>query len=129
MSEANSMIFFRSGSMSLLHAKHLLSERGLTVKEAGDELKVRWGEGPELSVRWCGASHVAAEACEICRGTPFDAEMKQCDNRFEIDIDDLDVALDEINTLVDVQITLQDATHGYLFNSWNRELQGPAKAV
>jgi len=46
----------------------------------------------------------------------------------EIGIADLDEVLDEINTLIEVQCTLQDATSGYLFNSWNGEVSGPEKA-
>lgn len=43
----------------------------------------------------------------------------------EILIDDLDGVLDEINTLIEVQGTLQDVTRGFLFNTRNCVLSGP----
>jgi hypothetical protein len=42
--------------------------------------------------------------------------------RFEVLIDDLDEALDEINTLIEVQVALMNATQGFLFNTWIGEV-------
>ena len=39
-------------------------------------------------------------------------------------INDLDAALDEFNTLVFVQEALEDATGGFLFNTWNGRFPG-----
>jgi hypothetical protein len=69
--------------------------------------------------------YVTDEAAEISKGTPHEREISQCESRYEILIDDLDLVLDEINTLIEVQATLQSATSGFLFNSWNGELSGP----
>jgi len=41
--------------------------------------------------------------------------MGECSARSEIGIDDLNAALDEINTLMEVQDALQDASQGFLF--------------
>ena len=38
---------------------------------------------------------------------------------------DLDAALDEINTLMEVQGALQDASRGYLFVPWSGNLSEP----
>lgn len=126
-----SMIFFKSGSsgFGLEDAERLLRERGLQVLREADTLSVHWNAGPTLLVRLSAALYVRDEASEIGEGTPFAVEMSRCDRRFEIGIEDLDAALDEINTLIEVQITLQDATNGYLFNSWNGEVSGPEKAA
>ena len=101
---------------------------GYRSRGDADTLTVRWENGPEMSVAWSADPHVAEEAAEIAEGSPFAAELSRCDARFEIGIEDLDEVLDEINTLIEVQCTLQDATAGYLFNSWNGELSGPEKA-
>jgi hypothetical protein len=125
------MIFFHSDSpgLGLEDAERLLSDRGLQVTRKANALSVRWDDGPELSVTRSAEPHVAEEAVEIAEGTPFAAELSRCDARFEIGIEDLDEVLDEINTLIEVQCTLQDATGGYLFNSWNGNLSGPERTA
>lgn len=42
-----------------------------------------------------------------------------------VGIDDLDGALDEINTLMEVQVALQDASQGFLFLPCNGNLSEP----
>lgn len=131
MADGVSMIFFRSSvcDLGIDEAQRLLSARGLQVARDGSVMSVRGGSDPELSVVLSAESHVAEEATEIGEGTPFAAELSHCNARFEIGIADLDAALNEMNTLIEVQWTLQDATHGYLFNSWNGELSGPEDAA
>ena len=58
---------------------------------------------------------------------PHEAALRECDARFEIGMDDLDKVLDEINTLMEVETALQDASHGYLFLPWNGNLAGPSQ--
>ncbi|MCU0627700.1 MAG: hypothetical protein MUF21_14630 [Gemmatimonadaceae bacterium] len=53
------------------------------------------------------------------------AELRHCDARFEIEIEDLDAALDEINTLMEVQGALQDASQGWLHLPWNGTVTEP----
>ena len=65
------------------------------------------------------------EAAEIGAGTAHEDALRGCDARFEIGIDDLDAALDEINTLIEVQSALQDASRGFLFLPWNGNLSEP----
>lgn len=69
--------------------------------------------------------HVLIEAQEIGRGTEYEQALSRCDARFEIDIPDLDEALAEINTLMEVQGALQDASAGYLFLPWNCRIMEP----
>jgi len=122
-----SMIFFRSDSSAfgIDRAARLLTDRGLQVVRDADALFVRSDNGPEMSLVFNAEADVAKEAAEIGEGTPFAGELIDCDARFEIGIEDLDEVLDEINTLIEVQSMLQQATSGYLFNSWNGELSGP----
>lgn len=128
MSDDVSMVFFASkaDSPDLDAASRLLIAQGLDVAADGDALVVQWEEdGPALRIRLSAAPHVSAEAIDIAKDTMHATAMRECDARFEIDIEDLDETLDEINTLIEVQGTLQDATGGYLFNSWNGELSAP----
>lgn len=47
----------------------------------------------------------------------------------EVEIDDLEAGLDEVNTIIESQIQLQDASQGVLFMHWNDALQTPLPAV
>jgi hypothetical protein len=129
MADHATLILFRSGCGDLESAATLLADRGMSVKrvsrELGNELIVGYRRGPRLRVAFLCESYVQEEASAIGEGTPHAAEMTLCDVRYEILIDDLDGVLDEINTLIEVQATLPDATGGFLFNTWNGELAGP----
>lgn len=125
MTQAVSMVFFppQAGAHSLDSAREALVGRGLSVRATPRGLEASWAEdGPLLRVAFARGNHVAEEVAEIAEGSEFEAAMRACSARFEIAIDDLDEALDEMNTLIEVQATLQQATAGFLFNSWNREL-------
>jgi hypothetical protein len=89
---------------------------GLIVGRAGS---------PHFHILLSTEPHVAIEAAEIGKGSPHSAAMRKCGARFEIVIDDLDVALDEFNTLMEVQAALQDASQGFLFLPWNGNLSEP----
>jgi hypothetical protein len=105
------MIFFRTGRGDLDTAATVLAGRGMSVRREfqpyGDELTVGYPDGPQLRVAF--------------------TQMSSCDARYEILIDDLDGVLDEINTLIEVQLTLQHATGRFTFHSWNGRLDGPEK--
>ena len=96
------------------------------MQQAGDVLHVRWAErGPELRVRYSDADYVQIEATEIGKRTEWASSLARTDRRFEVAFDDLDAVLSEMNTLIEVQATLQDLTRGYLFNTWNGGLNPP----
>jgi hypothetical protein len=120
-----SMILFRDRGFGLDEAFHALSARPLGVRREGDTLVVRWGDGPALYVGFASGEDVRQEAAGIGERTPHAEALGGCDARFEIAFDDLGEVLDEINTLIEVQATLQDATRGFLFNPWNGELSAP----
>jgi hypothetical protein len=119
------MVFFRLGACDLDAAAKSLAGYGLTVTRRGNILSVGRPGSPQFRVRLSAEPHVAAEAAEIGEGTPHEAAMRECGARFEVEIDDLDAALDEINTLMEVQGALQDASRGFLFLPWNGNLSEP----
>jgi hypothetical protein len=119
------MVFFRSGASDLDAAAGALTKYQLTVARQGDQLIVSRSDSPQFRVRLATGESVRAEAAEIGEGTAHERAMRGCDARFEIDIDDLDAALDEANTLIDVQGALQDASQGFLFLPWNGSLTEP----
>ena len=125
MGTSSSFLVYFAGTTTLADASRSLA-RSLSVVEAGDLLRVRWRDGsePEFTVGLGTGDHVAREAAEIGARHGVD-EFNAFDRRFEVGIDDLDAALDETNTLIEVQLTLQDLTSGYLVLSWNGAVQAP----
>lgn len=118
-------VYCRSGTCDLDGAARLLSECGQAVTLQADRLTTGWPGGPQFRVWFETGEHVKEDAAGIGKGTEHEAAMRDCDARFEIGIDDLDEALDEINTLIEVQCTLQEATRGFLYPTWNNNLSGP----
>lgn len=119
------MVFFRIGDCDLEAAASALRGYGLTVSGEGDRLVVGRPGSPRFWVHLSSAPQVQVEAAEIGTGTPDEVAMRECGARFEVEIEDLDEALDEINTLMEVQGALQDASRGYLFLPWNGTLSKP----
>jgi hypothetical protein len=119
------LVFFQPGACDLDAAVNSLAGYGLTVNRCGDELTAGRPGSPQFRIVLSAEPHVAAEAAEIGEGTPHASAMRECGARFEVGIDDLDAALDEINTLMEVQGALQDASRGFLFLPWSGELSEP----
>jgi hypothetical protein len=119
------MVYFRSGASDLDAAARSLAGYRLSVTREGDQLSAGRPGSPRFRIRLATGELVQAEAAEIGEGTPHEDAMRECDARFEIAIDDLDAALDEINTLMEVQGALQDASQGFLFLPWNGNLSEP----
>jgi hypothetical protein len=119
------LVFFRRGACDLEAAAEALAGYGLTVTRRDKELTAGRPGSPQFRLRLSAAPHVAAEAAEIGDGTPHAAAMRECAARFEIEIDDRNAALNEINTLMEVQGALQDASQGFLFLPWNGNLSEP----
>src|SRR4051794_21775537 len=119
------MVFFRPGACDLDAAARSLTGYGLTVPRQGDHLTAGRPGSPQFRVRLVADEHMRADAAEIGEGIPHAAALRECSARFEVSIDDLDAALDEINTLMEVQGALQDASLGFLFLPWNGNLSEP----
>jgi hypothetical protein len=68
--------------------------------------------------------HVRVEATELAEAHGVPA-LAACDRRFEVSFDDLELVLDDYNTMFEVQTILQELTGGYLHLAWNGELLPP----
>lgn len=111
-----------TGQATLADAARRLSS--MVVAEEKGRFTVRWSDGPEMLVTFDAGPQVAAEAAEVADAYDL-PEMAAFDRRFEVSFDDLAEVLDEINTLIDVQVHLQDLTGGYVVRSWNQEVSPP----
>lgn len=118
------LVFFQRENCTYQSAKEWLERYSFTVTEAADQL-IASANGFTFAITINQAVEVLEEAQEIGQGTPYEAAMKACNARFEVYFADLDAALDEINTLIELQGALQDASKGYLFLPWNGSLSEP----
>ena len=125
---ANSIVMFNGSALDLAGARRALEATTLTVDGDDQELRVRWADGPVLRVSLERGPGVLAEAHELGAGTAFVTQLQACDARLVIAFDDLGAVLDEVNTLIETQVTLQQATQGILFNTWNDEMSAPESA-
>src|SRR5262249_21979128 len=103
-------VFFHSGACTLNVAARALASYGLTVDWAGDQLIAHRRSSPQFRVKLSVGDQVRQEAAIVGKGTPYAAALGQCDACFDICFDNLEEALDEINTLMEVQGALQDAS-------------------
>ncbi|MEM9862306.1 MAG: hypothetical protein AAF938_11850 [Myxococcota bacterium] len=125
MAKAVSTVFFREENSNLDALEQALIAQRFPVTREGARIVLSREGGPSFTVVHMAGPSVQAEAAKIGSGTEHASEMNACNAKFEIGIADLDAALDEINTLMEVQGALQDATRGYLYNSWNGVLTKP----
>ena len=118
-------VLFKSGACDLDHAFETLLAYDLTVTREsdhiGDGLSVSRPGSPAFRIRLAEGGHVADEAAEISAMTGAEG-LRACSGRFEVSFDDLDAALDEINTLMEIQHALQEASNGFVFACWNGNL-------
>jgi hypothetical protein len=116
------MIFFKSGDCDLGGATKQLRNYGLDVEEYGNHLIAYYKDSPKYRIGLVSGDYVKEEAIEIAEDTKTELQLKNCNARFEITIKDLELALDEINTLMEVQVALMEASNGFLFTPWNGNL-------
>jgi hypothetical protein len=119
------MVYF-AGATTLRDAARSLSAHKLHVVESADSLEVRWKPdvGPVFWVGLNAEPWVVVEAAEQAEAKRVPG-MATLDRRFEVPMDDLDAALDEYNTLFEIQAVLQDLTGGYIVTSWNGNVIPP----
>lgn len=124
MSSDSSFLVFFHGEVTLDDVERALRGTYLTVERDGDELAVHGKRGPTLYLHVSDEEHVQAEAEEFAEihGIP---EIARCTRRVEVYFDDLEEVVDEMNTLAETEMTLTEATHGWLVRTWNGLLTLP----
>lgn len=124
MSDHICLIFLTADSSNLEEAQAALTSCGLTVEGDRHELVCFRDNSPEFTIHLNSEVEVQTEALEIAEENPnYRSRLKNCDARFEIYFEELSEVLNEIDTLIDIQITLQDIAKGIVFTSWNGILE------
>ena len=124
MSHHVCLVFCSSDRANLNDAQAALEQNDLTVERDNDSLVCFWGDSPRFTLRFNQEEEVRAEAKTLSEEYPnYRTKLKNCNARFEISFADLSEVLNEINTLIEIQLTLQDITEGIVFTSWNGILE------
>ncbi len=121
------LLFFRDPEATFTPAK-LKQVLGRQLTETGRDppFAYRFGDGPILYVSINRGEFVETIGRRLMgRGRKYRSLIAGCDTQIEITFRDLEEVLDEINTLIDIQATLQEATGGLLYRSWNQTFSGP----
>lgn len=122
------LLFFRDPEAAFTPArlKQVLADRGVAAEGKVEPFALRWGDGPTLYASIIRGEVAAVLAGRLMgRGRKHRALADASDAYIEIKFESLDEVLDEINTLIQVQVTLQQATGGLLYRSWNQSFSGP----
>ena len=118
---------FHDPAFGLGEAHAVLSGQGLTVACQDGLLTVQWQGGPLLRVNLARGQDVQKEIERLAKGTRYASETSHFDAKFEITPDDMDEVLDDVNTLIEVQLTLQAVTQGFLYNTRGKRFFRPEK--
>jgi hypothetical protein len=123
------LLFFRDSEakFTLETLKQILGDRAATVTGESQQLALRWGDGPTLylAIERGDVAEILASRLMDGRDQTHRSLVAGCDAYIQITFENLEEVLDEINTLIDVQATLQTATHGLMYLSWNQHFTGP----
>jgi hypothetical protein len=125
MPNARCSVYFRAGATDLEAVVTALVAAGMTATRSGEFATVGYADGPALRLSLKSSTVVRDEATARGKGTRHARSMVGFDARVDVDIEDLDRALDEINSLIVVQGTVQELTRGYLYTPWNGGLHPP----
>lgn len=117
-----SYIMFNNKNVDLEIVAQKLTDSGMDVWKDKNHISTSWDDGPILFISHQQGEDVLEESKRIGKGSEFERTLNNCNSRFTISFDDLEDALDEINTLIEVQCTVQDLTNGILYNNWNHVL-------
>lgn len=120
MSRHVCLIFCSSDRISLNDAQTILEKDGLSIESRDNSLICFRDNSPRFTIRLNQEEEVRVSAKSLGEEYPnYRSRLKNCDAHFEISFANLSEVLDEVNTLIDIQIVLQDAAEGIVFTSWN----------
>jgi hypothetical protein len=115
------LVFFSRSPFGLQDAAHALSKAGLSVAPSRSALKVSWHSGPVLTVTVLHGQAARAEATCLPRHPVHSHEIEAATGLLRISFTDRNAVLDDANTLIETQLTLQAVTAGVLYTAWNHQ--------
>lgn len=118
-------VYFQRGVATLETAREGLALHDLeTAGVQPEAFTVRY-EHLSFKVTLEDSEQVASDARAIAGAEERWRPLALCTARFSVEVSDLNAALEEINTMMELQGALQDCADGYLVLPWNGGILGP----
>jgi hypothetical protein len=121
------LLFFRDPDAKFTSARlqEVLGDR-LTETGSDPPFAFCWEDGPIFHLRIQRGDFVETIARRLMgRKRKYRSLIPGCDTQIEITFGNLEEVLHEMVTLIDLQLTLVDATGGLFYRSWNQTFSGP----
>ncbi|AJT40949.1 hypothetical protein [Psychromicrobium lacuslunae] len=118
-------VYFLAGSATLEDAREALPLHDLGPVGVSTESFTVNAEGLRFRVSLEESAEVATAAQQAAGDQQRWQTLANCAARFSVEVSDLPAALDEINTMMELQGALQDCSDGYLVLPWNGGILGP----
>jgi hypothetical protein len=128
----NQCLFFFHDPEELFTAarmKQVFAEGVIIMEGDVEPFSLKWGnKGPTLYASIDHGKTVKTLVKRLMRqiSDPNHRVLAEASNAcIEVKFEDAEEVLDDINTLIEVQATLQKATNALMYNSWNQSFNGP----
>ncbi|WP_434612023.1 hypothetical protein [Arthrobacter sp. A5] len=118
MTAARFYVYFVRGAAGLDDAAVTLPDHDLYAAHKDAGLEVRSGK-LIFTVTLDETDGMGTAATEAGKDSEFENDMSLCTARFDVEINDLETALDEIHAITELQAALQDCSGGFIFLPWN----------
>ncbi|MDQ6755180.1 MAG: hypothetical protein M3017_17700 [Actinomycetota bacterium] len=124
MTATSFYVYFARGAADLKAAAAALPDHDLSAEQTDSALVVSTGP-VRFRVTLDESAAVAEQAADAGKRTEFEADFARCTARFAVEVNDLEGALDEITTIMELQGALQDCCTGFVFLPWNNGIIEP----
>ncbi|MCZ2404069.1 hypothetical protein IV498_12980 [Paenarthrobacter sp. Z7-10] len=124
MTATDFYVYFVRGAADLETAAEAFPRHDLAAERTPSALVLTVGE-LRFEISLDESEAVPAAAAEAGKNTEFEAGMAACTAGFKVRVSDLERALDEINTIMELQGALQDCCGGFVFLPWNHGIIEP----
>jgi hypothetical protein len=118
-------VIFHDPKLSVKDAVNALRRHGLDVEINEGRLCILEDGKPAFGVELVEGKEVQETSVRLAHDTEFADRLSQCDARFEIGFDDIKRIQRDQNTLAEIRSALQELTHGFVYNTWDKTLSGP----
>ncbi|NYE94284.1 hypothetical protein FHU41_000505 [Psychromicrobium silvestre] len=118
-------VYFRRGAASLESALNTLPMHDLQAASVTEENFLVSEQGLSFLITLEESEQVPLAAAQAAGAEPRWQPLTECTARFAVEISDLEAALEEINTMLELQGALQDCCNGYLVLPWNGGILEP----
>jgi hypothetical protein len=118
-------VIFHDPKITIKDAVNVLRRRGLDVQIQSDQIAILENGQQSFGVSLLRSKEVRETSARLGRGTKYADKIGDCDARFEIGFRDTKQIQGESNTLIEIRSALQEFTHGFIYNTWDKALAGP----